>query len=360
MTFALAAAGTGGHVFPALAVGEALIERGVDREDILFFGGDRMEKTTVPSAGFRFVELEIRGFTRSLSLANFKVFGLVAKARAKAISTIRQNDIKAITTFGGYVAGPVAMAAKATKIPLLLHEQNAIAGLANRIIVRWASDVFVAFEQAQKKLGGTVVGNPLRAEMAAFDRDTLRVQARERYGLADSATVLGVLGGSLGARILNEATYQMAMAHESEKFAIVHLCGTEHVDAVNERASRSNLQWVVLDFEEQMQFFYAACDVVLSRAGALTVSELAVSRTPAVVVPLAIGAGGHQAANAESLAAAGAIVVLTEDLVDQVPAALEQILVDGRRRAEMARSYVGYAHPNAAFVIADAMIEAAT
>ena len=168
MTFALAAAGTGGHVFPALAVGEALIEKGVDREDILFFGGDRMEKATVPSAGFRFVELEIRGFRRSLSLANFKVVGLVAKARAKAISTIRQNDIKAITTFGGYVAGPVAMAAKATKIPLLLHEQNAIAGLANSIIVRWASDVFVAFEQAQQKLGGRLASASKNTKTSPF------------------------------------------------------------------------------------------------------------------------------------------------------------------------------------------------
>jgi UDP-N-acetylglucosamine--N-acetylmuramyl-(pentapeptide) pyrophosphoryl-undecaprenol N-acetylglucosamine transferase len=358
--FALAAAGTGGHVFPALAVGDALVERGIAHGDILFFGGNRMEKTTVPAAGFRFVELEIQGLKRSLSPDNLKLISMVRRARAKVRDISQDEGVGALATFGGYIAGPAAMAARSADIPLFVHEQNAIPGLANRMITRWATEVFVAFDQAQRTLGGRVVGNPLRKELATFDRAALREEARTRYGLDDETTVLGILGGSLGARALNEIANQVAMTLDRDKFAIVHVAGRDHGDTVRERADRARIRWAVRDFEDQMQFFYAASDVVLSRAGALTVSELAVTRTPAIVVPLAIGTADHQAANAAGPVRDGAMVMVREDAIDQVPAALEQLLSDVGKRTAMAEAYSRHVRTDAAAIVADAMIGAAT
>jgi len=358
--FALAAAGTGGHVFPALAVGHALIERGIARDDIVFFGGDRMERVTVPAAGFRFVELEIQGLKRSLSPDNLKLISMVRKARATVRDVCRDEGVGALTTFGGYVAGPVAMAAHSANVPLFVHEQNAMPGLANRLIARWATEVFVAFDQAQSTLGGRVVGNPLRSELVAFDRASLRSEARSRYGVDDDTTVLGILGGSLGARSLNEIANQVALTLDRDKFAIVHIAGRDHADAVQQRADRAGIRWTVRGFEDEMEYFYAASDVVLSRAGALTVSELAATRTPAVVVPLAIGTADHQAANAAGPVRDGAMVMVREDMIDQVPAALEQLLSDVGKRAAMAEAYGQHARTDAAAVVADAMIGAAT
>jgi UDP-N-acetylglucosamine--N-acetylmuramyl-(pentapeptide) pyrophosphoryl-undecaprenol N-acetylglucosamine transferase len=358
--YALAAAGTGGHVFPALAVGDALVERGIARDDIIFFGGNRMEKETVPAAGYRFVELEIQGLKRSLSPQNLKLISMVRNAKATVRDICKHENVGALATFGGYVSGPVAMAARAAGVPLFVHEQNAMPGVANRLIARWATEVFVAFDRAQDALGGRVIGNPLRSELTTFDRADLRSEARRRYGLDENITVLGILGGSLGARALNDVATQVSMTLDRDKFAILHLAGRDHATAVRERADRSGTQWVVLDFEDQMRYFYAASDVVLSRSGALTISELAVTKTPAVVVPLAIGTADHQAANAAGPVRDGAIVMVREDSIDQVPAALEQLLSDVGKRSAMAEAYGPHARKDAAGVIAAAMIGAAT
>ncbi len=362
MTYAFAAAGTGGHVYPALAVADALVASGVDKDEIVFFGGDRMEATTVPAAGYRFVGVPIRGIQRSLSRSNLQVPGMVLRARTTMADEMRRLGVKVVTVFGGYVSGPAALAGRKLGIPVYLHEQNAVAGLANRIVARFATTSFMAFppaEGAGALRNGEVVGNPIRRTLVDFDRDALRVPARERYDLPADLVVLGVMGGSLGAKILNDVTLRIADDADPMRIGILHLTGSDHLDSVAAIAGESPVTWRTIPFEPDMHHFYAAVDIVLGRAGALTVSELAATGTPAVVVPYAAGTAGHQAANADHLAASGGVVVVPQTDIDRVPIELEQLLADPERRARMGAANLAQAIPDAADRIATTLRKAA-
>ena len=361
MTYAFAAAGTGGHVYPALAVADALVADGVSRDHIVFFGGDRMEATTVPAAGYPFVQVPLRGLKRSLSLSNLTIPAVVRRATAQITAAMVERRTSVMTVFGGYVSVPAAIAGRRTGAAVFLHEQNADPGLANRFVASRLGGgrgvtSFVAFPAATRRLKrAEVVGNPLRADLAGFDRTELREAARRRYDLPADVTVLGVVGGSLGARVLNEVTVRIADGVDPERTAIVHLTGTGHGDSVTPLADRSATVWRVHPFESEMQYFYAASDLVLSRGGALTISELAATGTPAVVVPLV----EHQAANAAYLADAGGVVIVSGDDIDRVPVEVEQLLVDDERRLRMGAANRSHARPDAAAVMARALRKAA-
>lgn len=357
MTYAFAAAGTGGHVYPALAVADELLERGVSRDDIVFFGGDRMEATTIPDAGYRFVEVEIRGLRRSWSLDNLTLPAVVWRAATRLTDAAHRSRTKVVLVMGGYISVPAAIAARRTGAAMFVHEQNAVPGLANRLIARWARTSFVAFPAAASHLArSVVVGNPLRRSLAAYDRGALRAVARKRYDMPDDLTVLGVLGGSLGARVLNELTQRIADNLDPDRTGIVHLTGRAHFQPVAAAAQRSGIRWHPVAFEREMEYFYAASDLVLGRAGALTISELAATATPSLVVPLAAVA---QEGNAAHLADAGGAVVIAESDIDRVPAAIDQLLADEVRRHRMAAAAASCAKPHAAGELADALLRAA-
>ena len=360
MTYGFAAAGTGGHVYPALSVAEALVAAGVDRADIVFFGGDRMEATTVPRAGFEFHGVRILGLQRSLSLSNLRLPAVVWKATRGIASVMEARRVRVMSAFGGYVSVPAALAARRTHADLYIHEQNAVPGLANQLISRMARRAFVAFPETLGRLRkAELTGNPLRAVFDTFDRDALRAAARKRYDLDGNAVVLGVLGGSLGATVLNRVVADY-VASSSVVEAVVHLTGRAHIDDVKQQSGSVQLPWRVLDFEDSMEYFYAASDVVLARAGALTVSELAVTGTPAIVVPYAAGTAGHQAANAAQLASVGGVEVVAERDVDAIPDLLDRMQRDQDRRAAMSRAALSVSRPNAAERIAKAILRGAS
>jgi UDP-N-acetylglucosamine--N-acetylmuramyl-(pentapeptide) pyrophosphoryl-undecaprenol N-acetylglucosamine transferase len=359
LTFALAAAGTGGHVYPALAVADALRDSGVARDEIIFVGGNRLAATAVPAAGYDYLEVDIRGLKRSLAVDNLTLPSVVWRASKRIQEEFRRRSVKAAIAFGGYISVPAAWAARRVGARLYTHEQNAVPGLANRLISRRATTSFIAFPEAADKLSrARLVGNPLRRELVNYDRSALRAAALERYGLSGVCPVLGVLGGSLGAKVLNEITERVADAHDAQEMSILHLSGHAHYETVSAIAAGSAQDWKVLAFEDHMENFYAASDVVLSRAGALTISELAATGTPAVVVPFAAGSAGHQEANAAHLAVAGGAVLVEEEHVDRVPVLLQQLIVDADRRQLMAAAASGIGMPQAAQTIADALIEA--
>jgi UDP-N-acetylglucosamine--N-acetylmuramyl-(pentapeptide) pyrophosphoryl-undecaprenol N-acetylglucosamine transferase len=361
MRFAFAAAGTGGHVYPALAVARALGRLGIERDGVVFFGGDRMECTTVPEAGYDFVRVPLQGLKRSMSKDNMRLPASVWKATGLIKAELARRRVDVLIAFGGYVTVPAGWAARRAGVRLFLHEQNAQPGLANRLLARRADTTFVSFRGPSERLRSSrLVGNPLRLEIASFDRAAARPAALRRYGIPDGVPVLGVLGGSLGAVVLNEAAARIADAHDAGSIAIVHLAGRAHADAYRERAAASSAIWEVVPFEDQMQYFYAASDVVLSRAGALTISELAATGTPSVVVPYEAGTAGHQAANAAHLVRAGGSVMLSEGELDQVPVVVEQLLADEPRREAMAEAAAKQGHPHAADVIAQTLLEAAS
>ncbi|RPI23914.1 MAG: UDP-N-acetylglucosamine--N-acetylmuramyl-(pentapeptide) pyrophosphoryl-undecaprenol N-acetylglucosamine transferase, partial [Actinobacteria bacterium] len=330
--YAFAAAGTGGHVYPALAVADALVERGADPEDVVFFGGDRMEAAAVPEAGYPFVRLEIHGLRRSASPRNVALPILVRRSAAVVQRELLARGTMAMAVFGGYITGPAVLGANRARVPVLIHEQNAVPGLANRLARRSARRVMVAFEPATSVLrGSSVVGNPLRRQIAALDTAAVRGEALLRYEVAGERPVLGVAGGSQGAGALNNAVAAL-LADRSLDIDVIHLTGRQHLAAIS-AAAAGDERWHPFGFEERMDLFYAACDLVLARSGAMTVSELAVTGTPSVLVPLPAGRG-YQGRNASDLERAGGTVVLPQDRIGDAMAAVIELLGDppGRER----------------------------
>jgi UDP-N-acetylglucosamine--N-acetylmuramyl-(pentapeptide) pyrophosphoryl-undecaprenol N-acetylglucosamine transferase len=330
----------------------------VPRDEIVFFGGDRMEAKTVPEAGYQFVSVELRGLKRSFSIDNLGIPRVVAKARRTMIEEMRRRHTKVCIVFGGYVSVPAAMAAAKVGAKIFVQEQNARPGLANRIVARKAERVFVGFGAARDQLKhGELTGNPLRPVFSHFDRAELRDTARARYDVPPGLPVLGVLGGSLGAQVLNEVVDALAMTVDPDHMAVVHLTGRTHYEEIQKTAATSAMPWRPVAFEDRMELFYAASDLVLSRAGAMTINELAATGTPAVVVPL--GLGTNQVANVMELDAAGGLVHVSQAQIDQVPIVIDQLIVDRARREAMATVMATYGRPAAARVIADAVKEAA-
>jgi len=356
MGFVIAAAGTGGHVYPGLAVAEALVAAGVRRTDILCIGGDRVESRIFPQNGFEFLQLELRGLKRSLSPGNLSLPVVVLRARKRIATELTQRRIGAVLGMGGYVTVPVALAATKTRTPLVVSEQNAGAGLANRIAARWADRVFVSFPDTIGLPGAEWVGNPVRSPISNFDRAALRDEAMAHYGLEPGRFVLGVFGGSLGAQVLNEATAQMVGAWSGPAIQVVHLVGKSHEQRYAGTLSPPGLKWIRLGFEERMDLFYAASDLIAARAGG-AVAEISATATPSILVPGEFGSSGHQVENASFLEQAGAAVVLKQDQLADLPAMVKGIMSDPERLVAMSNGARRIARPDAAKAIAEAMIE---
>ncbi len=352
MTYAFAAAGTAGHVYPALAVAEELTASGVSPGEILFFGGDRLEAAAVPAAGFELVPLELIGLRRSLTPANLRIPGIVRRAARRAEAVMSDRSVRAVLATGSYVTIPVAWAGRRLGVPIFVQEQNAEAGLANRIAARWAQDVFTSFPETGG-LAGTHVGNPIRP--GVLHPVPASAEARRRYGLDPAARVVGVVGGTLGSAVINEAVADMVRSWAGTPPEVLHLVGDRFEEQWT-RAADGHDNWHVIGFEQEMRFFYAAAELVVSRAGGM-VAELLATGTPAVLVPGGFGSRGHQSANAASVTATGAAVTLAEPDLGQLTATVAAVLDDPDRLAAMTDAAARAGRPEAASVIAARMRE---
>ena len=354
MSFAIAAAGTGGHVFPGLAVGEALVASGVSRREIVFIGGDRLESQVCPAAGFPFFGVKLAGLQRRLALSNLTIPAVVLRASRAIAATLTDRRVGVMLGMGGYVTVPAGLGATRSKAQLFIHEQNAEAGLANRLMGSRAVRVFGSFPNTERLPRAEWVGNPVRNNLARFDRAALRLRACERYGLDPRTPVLGVFGGSLGAGVLNRAVADLT--RRPQPFQVLHLAGSSHVKELLEQAG-DRRDWRVLGFEPEMHWFYAATDLVVARAGG-AVAELTVTSTPAVLVPGGFGSGAHQRANAAALVGVGAAVLVPEGRIAELAATIPRLMADSAQRESMARACATLARPEAASDLATAMITA--
>lgn len=357
MTFLIAAAGTGGHVFPGLSVGEALVDLGVARRDVLFVGGDRLEATVYPREGYRFLQVPLAGLKRSIAVDNLRLPGVVIRARRLIADEMAKEKVEVVLGMGGYVTIPAALAARRRRVPFFNAEQNAEAGLANKVASRWAKESFVSFPGTGGLPRGTWVGNPVRKVFWSFDRAALRPGALSRYDLVPDIPVVGVFGGSLGARVINEAVAEMLQHWSGRPIQVVHLTGTDHIDALAARTAAPAVTWRRRGFEESMELFFAACDLVIARAGG-AVAEITATGTPSVLVPGQFGSGGHQEGNARFLAEAGAAHVVFEEEVDTLGEVVSALVDDPGRRQAMAAATVDISKPDAARTIARRMMEA--
>jgi len=349
VTMAIAAAGTGGHVYPALSIAAALEERGVPRESLLFLGGDRFEARAVPEAGYRFVGFDLTRLHRRFTVENLRIPIVVRRSAAAMADVLRRSGVSVVLAMSGYVTIPAALAARQAGVPFVVHEQNSDPTLSARFGARRARMTLLGLPgKAERLARSEVVGNPLRPALAAFDRNTLRGRARSAYGLPMEGPVVGILGGSLGARALNEAAAGIVSA---AGVPVLHLTGPE-AHGIGKVADPS-LPWVRLPFETHMQNFYAAVDLVVCRAGAMTVSELAATATPAVFVPLErVG----QVANARVLTSVGGAVIVAQDEIRRLPGVVAGLISDESGRTGMARACAATARPDASRLVASRLL----
>ncbi|OTG74582.1 undecaprenyldiphospho-muramoylpentapeptide beta-N-acetylglucosaminyltransferase [Acinetobacter sp. ANC 4169] len=315
------AAGTGGHVFPALAVAKELQQQGIQVSWLATPTG--MENRLLKNHNIPIYQIDIQGVrgngaVRKL-LAPFKIL----KATLSAMRYMKQLKVDAVAGFGGYVAGPGGLAARALGIPVLIHEQNAIAGFTNTQLSRIAKTVCQAFPNtfpASAKIVTT--GNPVRKEITDILSPSWRYQEREKAGLA--LRIL-IVGGSLGAQALNERVPE-ALKQLNVPLNVYHQCGQNHADATQARYvdKPASLNVEVQPFIEDMAQAYSNADLIICRAGALTVTEIATAGVAAVFVPLPSAVDDHQTANAKFLANSGAAKICPQSTL--TPDSLKELL----------------------------------
>jgi UDP-N-acetylglucosamine--N-acetylmuramyl-(pentapeptide) pyrophosphoryl-undecaprenol N-acetylglucosamine transferase len=349
------AGGTGGHVFPGLAVAELLRAR--DR-DVVWLGTQRgLEATLVPARGIDIEWISISGVRGRGGLAWLAAPFRILWSVVQALGVMRRRRPDAVLGLGGFVAGPGGLAAWLLRKPLLIHEQNAVAGTTNRLLARLAARVFEAFPGSfAASVTAETIGNPVRDTIAAVGA------ARATQSLAaDRPLRLLVLGGSQGALALNRALpAALAALPPQLRPEVRHQAGRTLADA--EQAYReAAVDAECIGFIDDMAAAYAWADFAVARAGALTVSELAAAGVGAILVPYPHAIDDHQMKNAERFRDAGACIVLPEAELDatRLGAALEQILSDRERVQQMGRQCHALMARDAAAVLADACISLA-
>ncbi|MCH1435856.1 MAG: undecaprenyldiphospho-muramoylpentapeptide beta-N-acetylglucosaminyltransferase [Acidimicrobiales bacterium] len=357
----VAGGGTAGHVVPGLAIAEGLVRRGVPREQVHYVGSSRgIETRLVPDAGFPLTVLPGRGIQRRLTLANVgAILGLVS-AVFTGIRLVRRLRPAVVVGLGGYASVPCVIGAVLWRVPIVVAEQNAVPGLANRLAGRFAKACAVSFDGTDLPRA-TWTGNPVRPEVVtlAATCDADRQAARTRLGLPADRAVLAVFGGSLGARRINDAVADAVSQWSGRAdLAVRHVTGTRDHAEMLERVTLpadALLTHQLVAYEDDMPSVYAAADLVLCRAGASSVAELAVAGVPAVLVPLPGAPGDHQTANAAALVDAGAAVLVPDSELDGdcVVATVGRLLDEPSRLAEMARSAAHVARPDAAAAVVD-------
>jgi UDP-N-acetylglucosamine--N-acetylmuramyl-(pentapeptide) pyrophosphoryl-undecaprenol N-acetylglucosamine transferase len=354
--------GTGGHVFPAIAIADAL---NTEREgmEILFVGAcGKMEMDKVPQAGYQIIGLPVEGFQRKLSLSNIRVVVKGLRSLRKAGSVIREFRPDVVVGVGGYASGPVLRRAAAMGIPTLLQEQNSYAGVTNRLLARKARRICVAYEGMERYFpAGKIIltGNPVRREIRDLDPDGDRSKARAVFGLNPPDRVLLVVGGSLGARTINRAVGAgLHKLLQLSGISLIWQCGRIYHDEAREVVEKHPGARIVLkDFIDRMDLAYQAADVVIARAGAITISELCQAARPAILVPSPNVAEDHQTRNARYLVERSAALLVPDDQSeDSLMEQAVELLGDEDRKRELSKNIAGMARPDAAAAIAGEII----
>src|SRR3954447_615109 len=335
----VAAGGTGGHIFPGLALGAA-IKRSEPSAAVAFVGTPRgLENRIVPEAGYPLHLVDMVPFAGARKAL---VPGAFARATWQARRLLRAEGAAVAVGMGGYASIPLVAGARLSGVPSLVHESGAIPGRANLLAARFTTNVALAFERAAASFSGPtrVVGMPLSAEIEHFDRNGLRAEARSAFDLPLDAEVLLVIGGSQGATTLNRAAVGLASQWRDRHGRFILLktgaAGLAGIQADLKAAGASDVVRAV-SFFERMDYAYAAADVALTRAGAGTVAELGATGLPAVLVPYPYAPHDHQAVNASVLADVGAALMVRNEsaTAEQLAPTLDSMFADAERRSTM-------------------------
>lgn len=350
--------GTGGHIYPAIAIANALKE--IDNKtEILFVGAEgKMEMQKVPQAGYQIIGLPIAGLQRKITAANLLFPVKLFRSLMKARQVIKEFKPDAAVGVGGYASGPLLYAAEAKGIPTLIQEQNSYAGLTNKWLAKKANKICVAYEGMEQFFPADrliLTGNPVRKDI--LQANLKRQSALEYFKLSENKPTILVIGGSLGARTINETLKLSLQDLSHANCQVIWQTGKFYFESCKDAAAPlSNIH--VYDFIAPMDLAYGAADVVISRAGALSISELCLAAKPAILVPSPNVSEDHQTKNAMALVKNNAALLVkdTEAQEKLIPAALE-LLGNQTQKQQLATNISKLGKPNAAGQIAEEIIK---
>lgn len=343
--------GTGGHIYPALAIANAWMEKHPDSE-ILFVGAQgKMEMQKVPEAGYSIKGLPVAGLQRKLTLANLSFPIKLWRSLRMASRIVKEFNPQLVVGVGGYASGPVLYAAQKKGIPTLLQEQNSYAGLTNKLLAKKAAKICVAYPEMERffpKEKLKLTGNPVRKDL--LDLAGKREQGIQVFGLDPARKTVLVLGGSLGARTLNQAMLQHMVDLEKAGYQVLWQSGKFYFKDMKVALEKAELTHIHLrEFIREMDLAYAAADVIVSRAGALSVSELCLVGKPVIFIPSPNVAEDHQTKNANACVKQGAAVLLTDaEAVENFKVYIDDLLQQEDKAQALATAIKKLAMPDAA------------
>jgi UDP-N-acetylglucosamine--N-acetylmuramyl-(pentapeptide) pyrophosphoryl-undecaprenol N-acetylglucosamine transferase len=360
LSVVLAGGGTGGHIEPMLALADALCRRNGDLRITCLGTARGMETRLVPARGYDLRLIPPVPLPRKPTVDLLRVPGRVRRAVSDTRAVLDEVSADVVVGFGGYVALPAYLAARRSGVPIVVHEQNALPGLANRVGARLAARVAVT-APGTPLYRGEHVGMPLRTAISSLDRAARRAEARAEFGLdADRPTLL-VFGGSQGARTLNRAGVSAADALTAAGIQVLHARGPKNTEVTVPGRPPGSAPYVVVDYLERMDLAYAAADLALCRAGAVTVAELSAVGLPAAFVPLPIGNGEQRRNALPVVEAGGGLLVEDADLdEDWITGHLVPLLTDPTALAGYARHAADAGVPDADDRLADIVLEVAS
>lgn len=354
--------GTGGHIFPAVSIANAIKAKRPDAK-ILFVGAlGRMEMQRVPAAGYEIKGLPIQGFDRKNLLKNFKVLYKIWKSQRMAKKIIRDFRPMAAVGVGGYASGPTLNKAAAMGIPCLIQEQNSYAGVTNKLLAKKADKICVAYDNMERFFPAEKIimtGNPVR--QALLDTKMSKEEAIKSFGLDPSKKTILIVGGSLGAGTVNKSVMQHLDEIGESGVQVIWQTGKYYNADINEQLKGRDLPMIkVLDFISDMGAAYKAADLVISRAGASSISEFCLLGTPVILVPSPNVAEDHQTKNAMALVDKdAALYVKDADAPEQVISLALKTVQDEAKLRSLSENILKLALPNSADIIADEVIRLA-
>ncbi len=354
----VAAGGTGGHLFPAIAVAEEFARLTDNNCQVEFIGTvDRIEATIVPKHGYPFYTIPIIGLQKLVSLATVKLPIRILQSVLRARKILQETKPDCVLCAGAYLSYPVGLAASQLNIPLFLMESNALPGKTIKRLAPRATRIYATFEESRQHFSPSiasrveVVGNPVRSNLSTLpDKAT----ARATFGLQPDKPTVFIFGGSLGARSINAAVLSSLEQFRSAGIQVLWQTGKSYTPSATINTDSAH----VMQFVENMASAYAAADVVVCRAGATTIAELAIIRKPAILVPFPQAANDHQTSNALALQNEGAAILLRDaEVKERLFASVQGLLSNTVAQEAMMRSLEVFAKPNAARDIAQVILE---
>lgn len=363
----IAAGGSGGHIFPALSVWEILSERHPDMELTWVGSSHRIESTLLPSRGIKFIGLRQTEIRRRLSIGNIfynlRTLWFLLVSIFRSIGIVRKIKPDFVLTTGGFAAGSVGLAAWLTRTPLVIIEPNVYPGLTNRYLGKHARLVFTAYSQAEKYFPKGITnttGSPARREIMSVDRD----ESRSKLGIPENTVFILAMGGSQGAKGINEslpdAVGYLVGLESRIRFRIIHQCGKGKMDSVEvDRKTIPEVDYEIVEFIDDVPVFLSASDIVISRAGASTLSEIACRGVASILIPFAAASENHQVINAREWEKSGATICIEEKELtgETLGKQIELLIKDARLRKSMGENAREFANPDAGAKITDRLEE---